>query len=78
MLIRYVTSLMRTAHYEKLEDGRYYGEIAECPGVWSEETTLESCRETLQEVLEEWILLKLRAGDPLPVADGIDLVVKAA
>ena len=78
MLLRYVTSLMKRARYERLESGRYYGEIPGCPGVWSEEGHLEDCRETLQEVLEEWILLKLRDGDPLPVVDGVDLTVKAA
>jgi len=78
MLLQYVSAVMKTAHYEKLETGKYYGEIPPCPGVWSEEDNLERCRETLQEALEEWLLLKLRDGDPLPVVDGIDLSVKAA
>lgn len=78
MLLEYVHAVMKRAQYEKLETGKYYGEIPVCPGVWSEEDNLETCRETLQEVLDEWLLLKLRDGDPLPVVDGIDLLVKAA
>ncbi|WP_353733695.1 hypothetical protein [Syntrophothermus sp.] len=44
-----------------------------CPGVWAKETSLEKCREVLQEVLEEWLVLKLRDRDPLPQLGGIDL-----
>ena len=28
--------------------------------------TLEKCRETLREVLKEWIILKLKDGDRIP------------
>lgn len=65
---------MARAHYECLEDGTYYGEIADCPGVWADGRTLEECRSTLQSVLEEWMVLKLRDGDPMPVIAGIDLL----
>jgi hypothetical protein len=44
-----------------------------CEGVWANEHTLEECREVLQEGLEEWLLLKLRDKDPLPLIGGIDL-----
>ncbi len=44
------------------------------PGVWANENSLEECREVLQEVLEEWLILKLRDHDPLPpLIRGIDL-----
>jgi len=42
-------------------------------GGWAEGDTLEACRDELQEVLEDWIILGLRMGHPLPVIDGIDL-----
>jgi hypothetical protein len=29
-------------------------------GVWANESTLDACREVLQEVLEEWLVLKIR------------------
>jgi len=31
------------------------------------------CRDVLREVLEEWLILKLRDGDLLPKIGGIDL-----
>ena len=73
MLVEFVEAAMDRAAYDKLDTGEYYGEIPECPGVWASETSLEKCRRELQEVLEDWLLLKLRDGDPLPVIQGIDL-----
>ena len=65
---------MRRAKYEILpDDGTYYGEIPGFHGVWANADTLEECREELQEVLEEWIVLGLRLGHPLPVVDGLAL-----
>lgn len=51
-----VKKIMAKAEYKQLEDGTYYGEIAEYPGVWANEKTLEECRKVLQEVLEEWLI----------------------
>ena len=49
---------MRRAHYEILsDDGSYYGEIPGFDGVFANAETLEACREQLEEVLEDWILL---------------------
>lgn len=73
VLTNYVASAMENASYKILDDNSYYGEIKECPGVWANESTLEECRRVLQEVLEEWLLLKLRDRDPLPLIKGIDL-----
>ena len=36
-------------------------------------STLESCREELQDALEGWIILGLRLGHSLPVLNDIDL-----
>ncbi|TYO94525.1 type II toxin-antitoxin system HicB family antitoxin [Desulfallas thermosapovorans] len=53
-----VEEAMAKAKYKQLDDGTYYGEIPEYPGVWANERTLEECRRVLQEVLEEWLILK--------------------
>jgi predicted RNase H-like HicB family nuclease len=45
-------------------------------GVYANAQTLEDCRETLQEVLEGWIILGLGLGHTLPVVDGIALTVE--
>jgi len=66
MLTEYIQAAMGKARYEILDDGTYYGEIPPCRGVWATAKTLEVCRQELQEVLEEWIFLKIKDGDPLP------------
>ncbi len=77
MLLEYVDLAMRKAHYEILaDDGKYYGEIACCPGVYSTAETLEACRSELREVLEEWILVRVSRGLRLPTIDGVRLAVK--
>lgn len=73
MLTRYIQIAMHQAVYELLDDGTFYGEIPACPGVSSNADTLEVCREELQSILEEWLILGLRLGHSLPVLDGINL-----
>ncbi|MBD2135276.1 MAG: type II toxin-antitoxin system HicB family antitoxin [Sphaerospermopsis kisseleviana] len=73
MLIDYIHKAMHKATYELLEDGTFYAEIPECSGVWANSTTLENCREELQNTLEGWIILGLRLGHTLPILDDIDI-----
>ena len=73
MLTEYIRCAMRHAHYELMENGRYFGAISACKGAWAEGRTLEECRDQLQSVLEDWILLGLHLGDKLPVIDGLNL-----
>jgi predicted RNase H-like HicB family nuclease len=77
MLTAYIRAAMHQAIYEILEDGSYYGEVAVLPGVYANARTLEECREELQSVLEEWIVLGLRLGHALPPVGGIQLDVAA-
>jgi predicted RNase H-like HicB family nuclease len=77
MLLEYVGAALRHAKYEILtDDGSYYGEIRECNGVYATASTLENCRDELREVLDEWILLRVRKNLPIPTIDGIALVMK--
>ena len=78
MLIEYIEAAMKQAKYEKLAEGNYYGEIPLLKGVWADGQTLEDCRQTLIEVLEDWLILKLRDNDVLPEIDGINLNLKTA
>ena len=72
MLTDYIQAAMRHAHYEIIDDPKpFYGSIPECPSVWASGETLEGCREELQSVLEDWIVLGLRLGHPIPVIDNI-------
>lgn len=77
MILDYINAAMQRAKYELLPDEKkFYGEIKECQGVWAEGKTLEACRSELMEVLEEWIILKLKDGDKMPVIGNIDINIK--
>ena len=77
MLSEYVRAAMGKARYEILsDDGSYYGEIPGFEGVYANSDQLEKCREELEEVLEEWILLRVKRNLPLPVVDGHELVIR--
>ena len=76
MLTSYIPAAMRRATYEILSGGAFYGEIPGFEGVWANGTTLEACREELQEVLEGWILLGHRMGHTLPIVEGIAMATQ--
>ena len=78
ILTAFVETAMHEARYKMLEDGTFFGEIPSCPGVWANEKTLEVCRDVLREVLEEWLIIKLRDGDFIPTIGQIDLNTTAA
>lgn len=76
MLTEYIGAALRKAHYAILPEGEgYYGSIEGFQGVWAQANSLEACREELREVLEEWIVLGLRMGHPLPEVSGLTLAV---
>lgn len=68
MLVKYIEAALAQARYEIIDnDGEpYYGEIPQCRGVWATGRTLEECRRNLVEVLEGWIVLRLKHGLPIP------------
>lgn len=77
MLTQYIEVAMKRAKYEILsDDNTFYGYIPGLDGVYANAEDLETCRNELKEVLEEWILLSMSRHLPLPVLDGIELVVK--
>lgn len=61
------------AHYDKLEDGTFSGRIPACKGVVAFASTLVECEEQLRSTLEDWLLVGIKLGHPLPVIAGIDL-----
>ena len=73
MLIRYIQAAMRRAEFEQMEDGRYFGTIAPCKGLWADGYTADQCREELQSTLEDWMIVRLQRGLDLPMIDGIDI-----
>lgn len=73
ILSQYVEQAMAQAVYDKLEDGTFAGRIPPCKGVVAFGATLRECEEELHSTLEDWILVGLKLGHPLPVIAGIDL-----
>jgi len=73
MLTEYIQAAMREAHYEMMEDKRFFASIPACEGLWADGDSLEGAREQLQEVLEDWILIKARHGDTFPVIGGVGI-----
>ncbi len=72
MLNEYISAALHRAHYEILPDGEgFFGKIDGIQGVWANSDTLEGCREELQEVLEEWLIISLKTGKPIPELGGI-------
>jgi predicted RNase H-like HicB family nuclease len=66
MLNEFINKQLDRAQYKILKDGSYFGAIPGLRGVWSNARNLESCRRELREVLEDWLLLKVRNREKIP------------
>ena len=78
MIRQYVDAALRGAHYEKLEDGTFYGEVPKLRGVLAVGPSLEACRNQIAEVVEEWVLVRVAKGLPVPPLGKIEVRVKKA
>jgi predicted RNase H-like HicB family nuclease len=76
MLTKYISSAMSKAKYEILqEDNSFYGEIPGFNGVYSNAKDLETCRDELEEVLEEWLFFRISRNLPVPSINGLKLKI---
>ena len=66
MLTDYIHRAMKKAHYELMENGRYFGTIPGCEGVWARGGTIKLCHAELQSTLVDWLLLGLHLEHELP------------
>lgn len=66
MLSSFLEEKLNNASYKILADKTYFGEVKGVRGVWANAKTLEKCRTELKEVLEDWLLLKIKSGDAVP------------
>jgi predicted RNase H-like HicB family nuclease len=77
MLSRYLQAALEKARYEILSDDQsFYGEIPGFDGVYAHSSTLESCRQELAEVLDEWVLFRVSRNLSLPIVSGLELRIK--
>lgn len=56
-----------------MANGTFAGRIPACKGVVAFGSTLVECEEQLRSTLEDWILVGIKLGHPLPVIAGLDL-----
>ena len=67
MITEYISEALKRAKYELIDDEEpYYGEVPELEGVWATGKTLEECRQNLAEVIDGWLLVKLKRGLLIP------------
>ena len=67
MSIQYIQAALENARYEMIDDEEpYYGEVPGLDGVWSSGNTLEECRKNLEEVIDEWVTVRLAKGLATP------------
>jgi len=78
MLFEYIQKALRKAEYKLLDNGTWFAEIPGFEGIWANGQTVEECRIELQEVLEEWLVLKIRDRDPIPEIEGAEIRIKEA
>ena len=65
MIAQYIEAALNRARYEIIEDEEpYYGEVPELEGVWATGKTLEECCHNLAEVIDGWLVVRLRKGLP--------------
>lgn len=66
MLTEFIAKKLERARYKILANGMFFGEISGLNGVWASAKNLELCRKELQEVLEDWLIVKLRDREKIP------------
>jgi len=67
MITEYIQAALGRAKYEIIDDEEpYYGEIPELDGVWAAAKTLEECRRSLAEVVDGWLVVRLKRGLSIP------------
>ena len=76
MLAEYIQRALEDAEYKKIEDGTLFAKISGFEGIWANGKAVEECRKELMEVLEEWLILKIRDNDPIPQLKGAEIGIK--
>jgi predicted RNase H-like HicB family nuclease len=78
VIARYIDKALRRARYEEVDPGVYCATVPGLRGVLATAGTLESCRDQLAEVIEEWVLVRVARGLSVPSLGGVTVAVKKA
>lgn len=76
MLLQYIHKALEKAQYKLLDDDTWFAEVPGFQGVWANAKSVEECRQELMEVMEEWLILKIRDRDPIPKIEGVGIEIK--
>jgi predicted RNase H-like HicB family nuclease len=76
MLLKYIQKALDRAQYKLLDDGTWFVDIPGFQGVWANKPNVEECRQELVEVLEEWLILKIRDQDLIPIIEGVGIEIQ--
>ena len=78
MIRSYLDAALKRARYTNLEKGMWGAEVPGLPGVIATGKSLEACRSELEEVVEEWILVRVARGLDVPSVGGVRIRVRKA
>jgi predicted RNase H-like HicB family nuclease len=78
VILSYLNEALKRAEYTQLEDGSYCAEVRGLRGVIATGKTLETCRATLQEVIEEWVLVRVSRGLDVPSMGRVKIRIRKA
>lgn len=73
MITEYIQAALDEAEYEVMENGEVFAGVPSLPGASASRPTFEATREELYDVVEGYIIVSLRFGDPLPEIGGVGL-----
>ncbi len=74
---KYIRAAMGHVEYETIEDDdSVFATIPGFDGLWACALTKAEVNEKLESALEGWLLLGIAHHHPLPVIEGIDLMVR--
>ena len=72
MFAEYIAAALERAVYKTLEgeEEPIFVSVPDLPGAWATGKTIEEARRELIGVIEEWVLLGIRLGHPIPSIGG--------
>lgn len=78
MILKYIDKALRRARYTQPDPGVFCATVPGLRGVIATASTLETCRDQLAEVIEEWVLVRVARGLSVPPIGGVTVSVKKA
>jgi predicted RNase H-like HicB family nuclease len=76
MIRRYLREALSLARFTRTKDGSYVGDVPGLRGVIATGRTKSACRAELENVIEEWILVRVAKGLNVPTLGGARIAVR--